>query len=234
MFGRTCVGSVLMACLVALSLGCQQRNPDESAALTDQEAEHLLVVVIDLSGSYAQFMTEDGRAYQFLMRLIGRFFHDRIGSNDRIVISQISSPHLKQTLLWEGSPRAFAGEFQTAAGFRTFLLAHSDPNGSRVHDTIADAIEYVLDYPGVAEKRTKTAVIALTDMLDNAAEPEKSRQRLQDALGKYGRCGGIVGLYWVEQTLVSPWRQRLREARLKEMKVESEIVVQPDLPRFDD
>jgi hypothetical protein len=185
-----------------------------------------------MSGSYSEQMrTDSGKAYRFLMRVVDAFFRDRIGSNDRIVITQISS--VDRAMLWDGSPRALREEFPSPDAFRDFLLAHSNPNGSRVHDSIADALDYMMDRPGVAQKTTKSAVIVLSDMQENFPEPERSMARLTQALASYGRLGGVVGLYWVDQTLVPGWRKRLQSAGLRSWVVESDIVASPTLPNFE-
>ena len=55
-------------------------------------------------------------------------------------------------------------QFGTAKAFRDYLMQRADPAGSRVHDAVADTVNYVADYPGVAEGRTKSAVVVLSDM----------------------------------------------------------------------
>jgi hypothetical protein len=175
--------------------------------------------------------TDAGKAHRFLLLLVERFFRDRIGSNDKIVIAQVSGA--EKSLLWDGSPRALRQEFPNAEAFRDFLLAGSNPAGSRVHDGIADTVDYIMDYPGVANGQTKSALFVMSDMDDNFPEAEASKARLLRSLAVYSSRGGVVGFYWVNQTLVSVWRKGLAEAGFGRAVVESEIAAEPLIPTFD-
>src|SRR5438270_7033317 len=103
-----------------------------------------MVVVLDLSGSYAQYMN-DGKAWHAVNAMIRKFFRDRAGESDKIVLAQIS--RASRGPIWSGSPKAFRARFGEPGAFRE-LLTHYDPNGSRVYDSIAEAVEYALPMMG--------------------------------------------------------------------------------------
>lgn len=219
----------LVVCLLA---GCERVAQEESRSpIGMREAEYLVAVVPDLSGSFRHLMAEgDGKAYRFLMAVIDRYFRDRLGSNDRLIVSQISAT--QNTLLWDGQPKQLRSHFKGAEAFNEFLLKNSHPAGSRCHQGLADTLEYVLSCPGVTEGRTRSAVFVLSDMEDNAPDSAEQKARAKRLLADFGKAGGVVGLYWVGSP-VSEWRQILKDAGIKNFVVESAIVAEPDLPRFD-
>ena len=111
-------------------------------------------------------------------------------------------------------------------------MANRDPNGSVIHDGIAHALEYITSDPALASGKAQSAVFVLSDLLDNGANPNKSGQRVNLALAEYARKNGIVGLYYVDQELVLPWRQSLQSAGIRNYRVECIIDEDPELPSF--
>lgn len=219
---------VLLVCLSGLA--CEARRQREVSPLPTAHREYLVAVVLDLSGSYQRLMLDEGKAWHFFNAVINRFFQDRAGSDDRIVIAQISAT--PKALLWEGTPMNLRRDFPNAAAFKDYLSKHSHPAGSRVHDSIADMVEYVNDYPGVKEGKTRTAVFVLSDM-DNNIGGEESKKRLLSSLDTYAKRNGTVGMYWVEGRLLGEWKRHLQTCGFKSSVVESDIVSQPTLPSFD-
>lgn len=223
-----------LALVTIVLLGCEKRSTEEASPLPDQDYEYVLAVVIDMSGSFAdQMKAEDGKAYRFFLQLVDRYFRNRVGANDRLILTQLSGAGSKRALLWDGQPRALQQDFPDAKTFHAFLLKNADPSGSRVHDAIADTLDYLVAYPGVASGKSRSALFVLSDMLENSAHPEQAKDRALQALATYGRLRGVVGLYWVEHSLVPSWRTHLREAGLKSYVVESDIVSRPQLPTFE-
>lgn len=193
--------------------------------------EFVATIMLDLSGSFSELMTKDGKAYGFALRVVDRLFRERMGSSDKIIIGQLSGSDLP--MLWEGRPIDLRGAFPNSEAFGKFLASKANPGGSRIHDGIADAVDYLLNYPGIAEGKTRSALFVLSDMLDNAPEPEKSRDRLLKALTVYGQRDVAVGFYWVHHPLVLPWRTDLQNAGIRHFVVESQIVADPQLPKFE-
>lgn len=164
------------------------------------------------------------------------YFRNRLGSSetgDRIIIAQISGGVTK-ALLWEGSPRAFKNEFGSGKAFRTFLWNKSDRFGSRVHGGLADSLDYLLACPGVMEKKTKTAILAFTDMEDNDAKGDEEKARLLKLFAEYSKVRGCCGMYWVDTRFVAEWEKNLRDSGMKHYAVYSEIVADPPLPSWSD
>src|SRR5260221_7457613 len=161
---------MLVALLAAAGLtltGCEQVSREETGSvLNAQDPEFVLCVAIDLSGSFAEMMSEgNGRAYRFLLSAIDRYFRGTVGDNVRIIIAQLSATD--RPLLWDGTPRTLRKQFPDAQSFRQFLIKNSNPNGSRLHDGIRDELTYLMSLPGVASGKTKSCLLVLSDMDDN-------------------------------------------------------------------
>lgn len=219
--------------LTILLGGCgKHREPSQPTVLREDEKEFVLMIVFDLSGSFIQQMAEDGEAYDFAMRVVDRYHREKVSTPDKLVLAQISGTG--RSLLWEGTPLQLRRQFPTAAQFREHLIAKADPHGSFVNDGLAHAIQYVATDPRVTSGQAQVGVFVLSDMLDNGPNPEESKQRLTTALSNLGRIDhSVVGLYYVDQLLVAEWRQQLQDAGVKNYRVESEIVGQPNLPEFE-
>jgi hypothetical protein len=213
--------------------GCEARREEGGGkVISREEPDYVLAIPVDMSGSYADLMEKDGRAWKFLLRAMDGFFRERIGSasNDKIVISQISGND--KALLFDGNPKSLRGRFQNSNQFIQFLRSKSSPAGSRVHDGTRETIEYVMGFPGVAEGRTKSAILVLSDLDDNFADRDMSRSRLLREIITNVQAGGTGGFFWVENSLVGPWRRDLHAAGAKDWIVESEISFDPPLPDF--
>lgn len=222
---------LLIAALGASLVGCSGVTPYQPPAddgFQQTTPDHVLVVVLDLSGSYASYM--DGPAWSAMTAMIRQFHQEHRGDDaTRIVLAQISNK--PQAPIFEGTPASFGRQFGSATAFRDYLKARSDPAGSRVHSSIADAIDYSL--PLVTGKG-KAALAVFSDMEENWPEPEKSEARLVASLAEWGRKGGIAGFYWVELPYVAKWRGNLDRSGVKRWVVESSINTDPKLPKFDD
>lgn len=225
--------SLLGFCCLLLSVvcGCAPRRQVEATPLRNDESEYVLAILLDLSGSFAHLMAEDGKAYDFALIVMDRYFRDRIGTNDKMIIAQVSGTD--RALLWEGTPLDLRREFPSADAFRDFLLSKADPGGSLVHEGLARTVEYVTSDPQVASGKAKSAIFVLSDMLDNGPDGRESQERAARALAAYSQKGGVVGLYYVDQSLVAQWRQILRDAKIPDYCVECEIVGKPPLPSFE-
>ncbi len=215
---------------VLVALGCTKRIPTEPTVFAQADDEYQLTIMVDLSGSFADKMADEGHAYRFALRVIDEYFRNRIGFNDKLIIAQISAT---EPLLWEGKPLDLRREFPSASDFRDFLLRNSDPNASFVYDGMHTTLEYIMMDPGVKGGRTKSALLVLSDLIDNGPQPAKRARLLTRSLADYGACGGTVGLYYVDTSRVANWIKALREAGIREFEVESEIVGKPTLPNFE-
>lgn len=223
-----------MILALVLSLGCEARRSREGQLAVDEERrEYLIAVAIDLSGSYQELMLGgNGKAWQFIGGLINSLSMARAGADDRIIISQISGS--KKALLWEGSLQSLRRDFPSAQAFRSFLLGKAEATGSRVHESVGDLVDYITEYPGVKEGKTKSALFILSDMEDNFPDSESTKQRLISSFRSYAKTGGMVGIYWCDSQFCGEWKRHLTEAGFKNVIVESAIVAAPSLPRFEE
>ncbi len=229
-------------CAVAVLAGlsalpsCERRQEEDRSPVHGDQGEpgYVVAVILDVSGSYLERIKgKNPVAYKFFLKLTTSYAADRAASSDRILISQISQKEV--ALLWEGTPARLRRDFPGPEAFRDFVLARSDPNGSRVYSGIAAAVERVLHYPGVQAGRTRSAIFILSDMEDNDPAGPAQKQRLLDGLRRYAKVRhGCVGLYWVNQKdLVDEWARHLADAGVRRFVVEPDYVVDPPLPTFD-
>ena len=233
---RNMFAYVVLAALTCVALtgcdGCEKYNGDNQEAVTvgREDAECMVMICVDLSGSFADRMADDGKAYEFTLRVTDTYFRNSVGTNNRILIGQLSGTD--RSLLWDGTPVELRRDFPSAGKFRDFLLKRSNPGGSRIHDGIAEAFDYVLSDPGVAGGKTRTAMFVLSDMIDNLSDP-KSEERLAGSLQAFGKTKGVAGFYFLEHGRVPTWRQHLRQSGIRNWVCESEIVAYPTLPTFE-
>lgn len=230
--------------LMVVLAGCTPRQQVEQRTFEKSDSEYVIAVIVDMSGSFSGKMANDGVAYRFCLGLIDRYFKDRIATNDRLVISQISSN--TQALLFEGRPLDLRKQFPTPAKFREFL-ADGNSGGSPIHDAITQTVRYLLDDEAVASGRAKTALFVLSDMDDTSGvtvtqvggkvqyteTPNDSEERAVEVLTEFGQANGIVGLYYVGPGFISRWNDNLRKASVKDFRVQSSIVARPQLPSFE-
>ncbi len=199
--------------------------------LATAETEYVITIVLDLSGSFEQLMAEEGKGYEFAQAVIDKYFRDRIGTHDQLIIAQISAED--RALLWQGTPQELREDFPDAKSFRDFPRKKSNPNGSLVYDAIAKSVDYAMGDFNVANRRAKSAVFVLSDMEDNAPSSVQDKQRLLKVLADYGRVDGVVGFYYVDANLAGEWKRNLRATGIRQWRVESEIVQRPELPNFE-
>lgn len=230
---RRIVVAALAACLLT---GCTERTAQvaDSTSLPQptlgtSEAGYVLIVAVDLSGSFRDRMAEQGEAYKFLIALIERYFADRVGTDDRLVIAQLSGT--KNSLVWEGKPLELRQQFPSPEAFREHLMKHQDPGGSLIYDGIRHALEYVLSDPDVQSGKAKPGLFILSDMLDNGKDP-MSEGYMNHELSQLGHLGGVAGIYYADQQEVVRWRQRLPALRVKNHTVQASFAT-PSFPSFE-
>ncbi len=216
---------------VLMMAGCAKRQETQEPILSTTEADYHVTVVIDMSASFDTLMAEQGLAYQFLMAVLDKYFQDKVGGHDQLVISRIAATG--QSLLWQGTAQELREEFPDAASFRDFLKKSANPNGSPIYAALSNSLENAMADRNVASHRAKLALFALTDMQDNAPDSEIAKERLLKLLKDYAKCDGVLGIYYVDPNLAGEWRLNLAKSGIKEWRVESWIVQRPELPNFD-
>ncbi len=231
---------MLIAVLVAVP-GCEPRKAGEDAAQREPAEvipdpipqpiyDLIVLIILDTSGSYAGYLERKG--HPFCMHTIDTLFRNRMGSNDRLVLGQISGT--RTALFWDGNPKSLRIDYADQKKFTKFLMSRPDPGGSRVYDSISDGLEYLIHYPGAREKKTKVCAVILTDMDDNVNDEsqEKSKARLLKSLTEFGKLDSCMGIYWCEPQFVNTWRDQLRQCGVRGV-VHSGIVADPPLPTFE-
>lgn len=176
-------------------------------------------------------MTNDGKAYEFALTVMDRYFRDRIGTADEVIITQLSGN--VKPMIWQGTPIQLRADFDDADAFKAFLTKKADTSGSRIMDGISDTIEYVLEQPGVLKGKKKVCLLALTDMEDNI-NTVKSLPRFKRDLKLLAEAKAACGFYWVTQTLVHDLKVNLTDAGFTHYVVEPEFKTNPTLPTFED
>ncbi|TWT51735.1 hypothetical protein KOR42_34220 [Thalassoglobus neptunius] len=195
----------------------------------NEPATRVVMILMDLSGSFTEKMANDGEAYQFALNVIDQYFRSQSGTNDNIVLAQISGT--RRSLLWEGSPRQLRETFPSADSFREFLLSNADPRGSLVHEGMRNAIDYLTHHSVYGTSNAKTVTLVLSDMDDTSFGD--SEERLNKSLVANAHNQGAIGIYFCNQLTVEDWKQRLASAGYINYVVESEIVGKPQLPKFE-
>ena len=216
--------------LLLLACGCERRRETQPMADVGDDSEYVIAVLVDLSGSFFDKMTHGGEAHRFLLSLLDRYFRERIGTNDQIILAQISGSR-DRALLWQGTPMELRKQFANPSQFAEFLRSKADPDGSCVHSALQQTVEYVTSQPNVSVRKARSAVFVLSDMLDSTPDEAISRARAIEVLDQYGTLGGMVCLYFVDQTLIPVWQKELSGTGLQ-FAVTSEIR-RPTLPSFE-
>lgn len=193
---------LILALMVVTAIVSWSRPASAQRGLfANSESKYVVSLTVDMSGSFAEKMADKGEAFAFTRGLIERYFRSRVGTSDRLIIGQISGTD--EALLWEGVPLQLRKQY-SPENFARFLRTKSTPNGgSRVYESIAQSIEYVVADPAVASGQAKSAVLICSDMLENSMNANESEKRMMDSLSRYARLGGVIGIYYCNQRLVA-------------------------------
>lgn len=225
-----CGALMLLAGLVLA--GCEKRQVQETKTFAASTKGALLTVVLDLSGSCEQLMSANGgQGYAFTMKLIDHYFRTRMGTDDRLLLVQLSA-NSTHPLLWEGTPLALRKQFPTPQALRSHLLSRADPSGSLVYTGVTRALEHSIARQSAQGAAGKNAVIVLSDLLDSQGDKAEARQML-DAVARYSQGGGAVAFYYVDQTVATYLNQHLQELGVEDYCVETDVVAMPPLPNLD-
>ena len=217
---------ITLSCLV----GCAPVRKQDSNGFEKTETEFVVSVLVDLSGSFLSKLAEDGEAYRFILATIEKLGRDRPGEEGRLIVGQISLH--PRSILFEGGLNDFRQRFATPQEFANFLKANSNPNGSAVHYSMANSIDYLLNSTAVRENDATPAFIVLSDMEDNTTVRAEELERVEELIPKLSEKDGIVALYFVNQRLLSEWQQRIIGCGIQNWRVEADVVAVPDPPNF--
>ena len=194
----------------------------EDRVFEADEGEYVLTIALDMSGSFEAVRNE--RAWDFMCQIIDRYFRDRIGHDDKLILAQLSDS--EKALLWKGTPLELRQQFTSGVEFRKWMESKADPSGSRLYEGIVQAVEYT------DRSKGRSAIFILSDMIDSTKGG--TRDKAVHALASIGKQGG-VGLYYVDIKQCKLWEKLLRDAGVPEenMVIEADIVGHPTLPRFE-
>ena len=211
------------ALLLIVVVGCSPRqSTQEAASLGQTEGEHVMLIAVDPSPDFQKQIGDE-----FMARVIDRYFHDRVGSQDKLVIARLSG---KDQIVWEGTPLALRKQFPTAEDFHGFLVSKADPS-PRVHEGLRHAMQYVLADPSVATGKAKVAVLVLSSMIDQGSGTLEEGY-MNHELCELGWRNGAVGFYYVAQDQILPLRLKLQTFGVRNFRVEGATGQQP-LPTFE-
>lgn len=218
------------ALCTALTGGCQRRER-ESSPFAQEETEQVLVLVFDLSSSFSERMRPGGPALEFALKTIDQYFRTRIGTQDKIVLAQLSASG--QPLLFEGTPQELRKKFSDATAFYEYLQSQAKPGGSRVYDGVRRTVEYLQKIQQTKYPSAKGMLLVLSDMEDSNAENKAAGRAMLQALADYGAGGATLGFYFVSPAVGPYLDQHLRELGVTNFRVESSIVTAPLVPTID-
>jgi hypothetical protein len=228
--------------VLALLPGCMPIEGGEGGSGTGfapTEAESVLEIVLDLSGSYQGHMLgeggQEGHAFRLAKKVIADFFQGREMSEDRIIFAQISGKG--PSLLFDGTPAAFQERFPDSERLKQFLLEKTDPAGSPIHKVITESLTY-LNALHRQKPDLKSCVVIFSDFEDTDPKTEQTREEMAKAFREYAKVAGdrgAVGCYWVDLAYVPGITKILQDSGLKPSKwiVENGINASPRPPQFD-
>lgn len=195
---------VLIVLATVAGIGHAKEKARKSILGRAPEPQLKVAILLDPVNSFGNEW--EGKAYQFLVRIVDKMFQQRM--QEQIVIAQVGRD---QSLLFDGTPlqlrRAFASEKEFKKWIDTRWQAAPE---KRVHDSIIRTVNYLTRQPGVASGRTQTALLILSDLDDQGSQA--SEEQLIEALAKYRRTGGELGFYFVSERHFDRWPDLMRRA----------------------
>lgn len=225
------IRQIMTVCFLSIIFaGCQRRVDTTESTFGTPEGEHVCAIVLDLSGSFAHRMAEEGEGFEFATAVLDSYFRHSIGSSNRIIIAHISGS--SEAMLWEGTPQQLRLEFQTPESFRDFLMSNAEFTSSNVFESLERTINYVANHQ-LVQNGAEPALFVLSDMEDTTGADAQAKLRVTNAINRLAERNGIVGMYYVNQLFVDGWKSELSNAGVGDFIVESQIVGRPTLPSFD-
>jgi hypothetical protein len=179
---------VLPMLLLLPVCGCVEETDGPPSPFREDKPECVLVFAVDTSVPYRQHLMTDTGLFEFWIGTINNYFRDRIGHDDKMIITQLSNDC--DIDLWHGAPGDFTRTIDSPEALRRLIVTDTKP-ASRPYDALADTISYVLRLPGVSEGRTPAFVVVMSNMMD-----QTSPNKLIESLKRFRQAGGGIGFYW--------------------------------------
>ncbi|QDV61990.1 hypothetical protein Mal65_11180 [Crateriforma conspicua] len=224
---------IVVTAAVAM-VGCVKAvRTSERPAFERQELDGCMAILIDMSGSFADAWEE--RAYELFIELSESYFTEAMGTNNRLVISQLSGND--RVVVFEGAPVDLTRQFRSPEELNQFLKKKSDPSRSRVYASVSETLDYLSSMDGVTE-RTRLMTVVMSDLRDSESDQEKRNrigQEMVESMNDYRNRGGALALYFVASDEVPRWKDILDRAGFLESQyvIQNELTRRPQLPRFD-
>ncbi|MEM6469587.1 MAG: hypothetical protein AAF802_08435 [Planctomycetota bacterium] len=226
--------SFALALAILSTPACVERARIRSdSAFETRELDACLAILIDMSGSFSEQW--DDRAYGLFMEISEAYFSGAMGSDNRVVISQIGSD--SSIVLFEGRPSDLMSRYSSPEELLEFLKGNSSPKNSNVYRSVAGTVDYVNRLDGLSDD-TRLMTVVLSDLREgetDAGKRSRSGHRMIESLREYRELGGILALYFVAEDEVDRWEEILDRAGFEEGQfvIENELNATPRLPSFD-
>lgn len=188
-------------------VGCgeyQEETPKPPKVVHPDEPHFLMVFALDMSSPFRERFLKETGTWKFVMETAANLQRDRVGENDEIVISQLSTE--RHSVLWQGSLRDLRRRFASPDDFKQFLINNSK-TAAAPSQGLANTIKYLTQLPGVSERRTSVYIAAISSFEDCTGIPE-----LTLALKDLRRVGGTVEYYWVDTDAIETLQAAMMEA----------------------
>ena len=212
---------LLQLCAFAL-IGCTPR--DKGGSVFRQEASDYVLLI-----AVSEEVTESDHAYQYILMAIDKYFQDRIGTSDQIMIARIEGV---RPLVWKGTPRALRREFPNPESFRKAVLASGKETGS-LNDGLARSLRMVMKTYSVAKGNAKAVTMVMSSMNDPQPS-EESDAHFIESLVEYWKSGGQIAFYFVDQLRIEEIEEKTLKAGMTEwLPIESDANGYPYLPEFE-
>jgi hypothetical protein len=223
----------LFLLIAILTAGCVRVADDQQEGLIEEPdpVEGVLCMGFDMSGNFRRHIHDDnGRAGKFALSVVDDFFKARAGSNDRVVLFQVSG-NMDRPIMWQGRPSEFRSRFGDSAVFRSFLAEKTVALEDKcpVYRGIAEALEYVLSFHEQPGSRVATATLVFSSFLDTDPDSARQLERMKDALKRYSKVTAGIGFYWIDNKVAPKIETILRESGYPNA-VTRDFVDYPDKP----
>jgi hypothetical protein len=206
----------LFLLIAILTAGCVRVADNQQEGLIEEPdpVEGVLCMGFDMSGPFRQqIQADNGRVGKFALSVVADFFKARAGSNDQVVLFQISG-NMDRPIMWQGRPAEFRSRFGDPAAFRSFLAdkARAPEDRCPAFRGIAEALEYVLSFHERPGSKVATATLVFSSFLDTDPDSAVQLERMKDALRRYSKVTAGIGFYWIDNKVAPKIEKILRES----------------------
>lgn len=202
--------------------GCTPREKSGDV-FRQEEGDYVLLIAV------SEEVTESDHAYQYMLMAIDKYFQDRIGTNDQIMIARIEGI---RPLVWKGTPRALRKDFPNPEAFRQAVLASGRETGS-LNDGLVRSLKMLMKTYSVANGKAKAVTMVMSSMNDPQPS-EDSDARFIEYLVKYWQAGGRIAFYFVDQLRIEDIEEKTVKAGMSDwITIESDANGYPSLPEFE-